>query len=412
MARLHRCPSDCVAPKQRLHGHRSESPAVPSQRDVAFSVDAHDSLQRMNSADATLLLALPTLPPRSEMERAFAARDTAYDGVFFVAVRTTGIFCRPSCPSRPQPANVEFLPSIRDCLTAGYRACKRCHPDGVTGTPPNWVTQLMQRLADSPNGRITAADLRALDVTPERARRWFRTHHGMSFAAWCRGHRLSAAFQRIRQGDDLDDAGLDAGFESQSGFREAFSRAFGDAPGRVGREAVADHHRVVVRLLESPIGPLLVGARDAGICLLEFADRRRLDSHLAKLAKQFEAALVPGDHPQLTRLAGELGEYFAGARREFSVPLLLHGTAFQVEVWNQLRGIPYGATISYETLAQRVGRPTGQRAVARANGDNRISILIPCHRVIGKDGQLTGYGGGLWRKRLLLELEHHGRLPT
>jgi AraC family transcriptional regulator of adaptative response/methylated-DNA-[protein]-cysteine methyltransferase len=246
-----------------------------------------------------------------------------------------------------------------------------------------------------------------LGVTPERARRWFQEHYGMSFAAWCRGHRLAGAFSRIRQGANLDDVVFDSGFESHSGFRDAFVRAFGDAPGRARREG----ERVVTAMLESPLGPVLAGASDAGLCLLEYTDRRMLEANFERMRQRFGCAVVPGEHALLTQLRSELNEYFAGKRRVFTVPLSPQGTPFQEKVWNELRRILYGETISYEELARRIGQATARRAVAQANGMNRLCILIPCHRVIGKDGSLTGYGGGLWRKRLLLELERAGGSP-
>src|SRR5436309_1228026 len=131
------------------------------------------------------------LPPRGTMERASASKDASYDGVFYVAVKTTGIFCKPSCPSRPNPENIEFFSSIKECLFAGYRACKRCHPLEANGKPPDWAQALISRVEAAPDTLLKAADLRAVGVTPERARRWFQAHYGMSFAAWCRGNRLA-----------------------------------------------------------------------------------------------------------------------------------------------------------------------------------------------------------------------------
>jgi len=349
----------------------------------------------------------PLLPPRAEMERAFTRKDASYDGVFYTAVRTTGIFCRPSCPSKPKLENTEFFASVKECLFAGYRACKRCDPLAANGERPAWVNELMQRVSDSASGRLQAHELRALGLTPERVRRWFTQNLGMTFAEWCRGQRLAGAFDRLRNGMKLDDVALDSGFESHSGFRDAFTRVFGEAPGR----ARNDGERIVIQMLDSPLGPLLVGATDDGVCLLEFTDRRMLETNLETIRKRFRSPAVPGEHRWLQQLQRELKEYFAGARNSFNVPLAPQGTAFQEAVWSQLRAIPFGQTIAYDELARRVGRPTAQRAVALANGQNRIAILIPCHRVIGKDGSLTGYGGGLWRKRLLLELERTGRLP-
>ena len=335
------------------------------------------------------------------MLRAFQAKNAEYDGVFFTAVKTTGIFCRPSCPSRPQPENIDFFGSIKDCLAAGYRPCKRCRPLEANGAPPSWAAELINRIEASPDARIQAADLRQMGLTPERARRWFKQHYGMTFAGWCRGHRMAGALNRIRQGASLDDAVFDSGFESHSGFRDAFRRTFGDAPGRARQNGGS----IVTTMLESPLGPLLAAATDDGICLLEYTDRRMLETSLTDLRKRLGCPIVPGEHKYLNQLRQELAEYFAGDRRDFTVPLSSAGTPFQQKVWQELQQIPHGTTISYDELARRIGQPTAQRAVARANGMNRICILIPCHRVIGKDGSLTGYGGGLWRKRLLLELE-------
>jgi AraC family transcriptional regulator of adaptative response/methylated-DNA-[protein]-cysteine methyltransferase len=265
----------------------------------------------------------------------------------------------------------------------------------------------MQRVEAAPDSRLKAADLRTLGITPERARRWFQQHYGMSFTAWCRGNRLAGAFLKIRKGSSLDDATFDSGFESLSGFREAFARAFGQAPG----ESRENGDRVVVAMIDSPLGPLLAGVNDDGVVFLEYTDRRMLEHNLKTLRRRFGCGVVPGQHPLLDSLRQELSEYFVGERKEFTLPLDSRGTAFQDKVWQELRRIPYATTISYDELALRIGQPTAQRAVARANGMNYVCILIPCHRVIGKDGSLTGYGGGLWRKRLLLELERTGILP-
>lgn len=345
-------------------------------------------------------------PSRCEMEQAFYRNDADYDGVFFVGVRTTGIFCRPSCPSRPQPENIEFFATLREAILAGYRPCKRCRPAEAYGTLPAWVAALIQKVEAAPNAKITTADLRSLGISPERARRWFRDHYGMTFSEWCRGQRLAKAFTHIRDGAPLDDVVLTNGYESHSGFREAFSKTFGVPP---GQEQTGDF--IAVQRLETPLGALLVGAVREGICLVEYSDRRMLEQNYATLRQRFGYPLLPVTHPQIDHLRRELSQYFAGTLIQFTVPLVIRGTPFQEKVWSALQQIPYGKTISYDRLAQNIGQPTAMRAVARANGMNRISILIPCHRVIGKNGQLTGYGGGLWRKRLLLELERTGRLP-
>lgn len=353
----------------------------------------------------------PSIPPTQislnlsalsdrEMEQAFYQKDASYDGVFFVAVRTTGIFCRPSCPSRPKPENIEFFPTLQEAIAAGYRPCKRCHPDEAYGALPDWVTALIQKLETSPNAKVSTADLQAIGISPERARRWFREHYGMTFAEWCRGRRLADAFTQIQEGTALNEVVFDTGYESHSGFREAFSKAFGVPP---KQSQTRDY--IAAQLIETPIGVLIAGAVREGICLLDFGDRRNLEQHYAPLRKQFGYPVLPVTNEAIEQLRQQLTRYFAGELTEFTVPIVPLGTDFQQRVWTELQTIPYGETISYDQLAQRINQPTAVRAVARANGTNRICILIPCHRVIGKDGQLTGYGGGLWRKRLLLELE-------
>jgi AraC family transcriptional regulator of adaptative response/methylated-DNA-[protein]-cysteine methyltransferase len=339
-----------------------------------------------------------------EMTAAWKQRDASYDGVFFFGVKTTGIFCRPSCPSRPRQEHLEFFHNSSEAVRAGYRPCKRCQPELANGQPPEWVARLMARAAESPEEKISARDLHALGVQPERARRWFLKNHGMTFAAWCRGMRLSRAFAQIRSGEPMDDVVLSHGFESHSGFRTAFARAFGKAPGKV-----RDEDCLRVTLLDTPMGLMLAAASNESLCQLEFADRQGLEKSYAEMRRRFALPVVPGENAVLKKLRQELQEYFNSDRREFTVPLDLRGTDFQQRVWRELQRIPFGKTASYETIAKKIGSPSSVRAVARANGTNRIYLLVPCHRVIAKDGTLSGYGGGVWRKRLLLDLERNGR---
>ncbi|MGH8699409.1 MAG: bifunctional transcriptional activator/DNA repair enzyme AdaA, partial [Burkholderiales bacterium] len=315
-------------------------------------------------------------------------------------VVTTGIFCRPSCPARqPRAENVKYFRSVKEAMFAGFRACKRCRPLEVPGAHPAWVAGLIARLEQAPERRIRDQDLRATGIEPERARRYFQQRYGMTFHAFARGYRLRRAFEQLRRGADLDEVAMSHGFESHSGFREAFGRVVGYAPGQ-SRSAEC----VTLSWIESPVGPLVAGATDQGVCLLEFSDRRMLEGQLEQVRRRL-GPVLPGSHPLLDRLRSELEEYFAGRRREFAVPLVYPGTPFQVKVWDALRRIPYGETYSYEKLAWAVGAPRGQRAVGHANGQNPVAIVIPCHRVVNKDGKLGGYGGGLWRKQLLLDLE-------
>jgi AraC family transcriptional regulator of adaptative response/methylated-DNA-[protein]-cysteine methyltransferase len=341
------------------------------------------------------------LPSLREIERATRERDASYDGVFFTAVRTTGIFCRPSCPARPALAkNKEYFATAREAIFAGYRPCKRCRPLETNGRPPDWVERLLAEVERHPTGRLRDAELRKLSIDPARARRYFLKHYGMTFQAYYRGRRMGEALQQIRQGADLDDVVLGNGYDSHSGFRDAFQRTFGQPP---GHSRGADC--IVTTWVESPIGPLVAAATAEGVCLLEFTDRRMLETQFATLRKRFTCAIVPGTNEHLEQLKDELARYFAGTRTEFCVPLVFPGSPFQRAVWERLLRIPYGETLSYEGLAADIDLPGAQRAVGRANGQNRIGVVIPCHRVINKSGRLGGYGGGLWRKEFLLDLE-------
>ena len=363
---------------------------------------------------ASPLVPPPALPPAGEMEAAFRRRDVSYDGVFYLGVRTTGIFCRPSCPARkPLARNVEYFATVREAVFAGYRPCKRCHPLEATGRAPAWVAELLARVERAPAERVTDGELRRMGVEPARARRYFQTNYGMTFHAYARGRRLARAFEQLRGGAELDRVALGSGFESHSGFRDAFARTFGDAPGRsLAARGGGPAGVVTLAWVESPLGPLVAGATDDGVCLLEFTDRRMLEAQLESVRRHFGAAAVPGTHPLLDRLREELAAYFAGTLRRFTVPLVYPGSEFQTRVWEALLRIPYGETRSYEALAVELGRAGAQRAVGHANGLNRIAIVIPCHRVVNKDGKLGGYGGGLWRKQRLLELERGiARLP-
>ena len=348
--------------------------------------------------------AMNTMPSIREMQRACSAKDASYDGIFFLAVRTTGIFCRPSCPARkPLPANVSYFSTVREALFAGYRPCKRCRPLDTNGRPPEWVTRVLG-LVEKREERIRDSELKDSGIDPFRVRRYFQKHYGMTFQAYCRARRMGGALEQLRRGSSLDDVTLGNGYASHSGFRDSCVRTFGRPPG-TGRNSDC----IVVSWLESPVGPLLAAANNQGVCLLEFTDRRMLETQFETLKKLFSCAIVPGENHHLNELRKQLERYFAGDLKQFSVPLVYPGTPFQENVWNELLRIPYGKTCSYEELARRVGSPDAQRAVGHANGLNRIAIVIPCHRVVNKDGKLGGYGGGLWRKQFLLDLEKGAR---
>lgn len=341
------------------------------------------------------------LPSEAEMYDAVVRSDREYDGAFVVAVKTTKIFCRPTCPARtPQKHNVEFFVGPRDALYAGYRPCKRCRPMEPAGKSPDWVQRAVSLVESRPDQKVRDEDLRRIQVAPERIRRYFQANFGMTFHAYARGRRLGEAFARIRDGQEVIEAAMDSGFESTSGFREAFRRAFGAPPSRAGELKL-----LTIKWIETPLGSMIAAADSEQLHLLEFSDRRMLPVQIDRLRRIIGCDFAPGTNSIIEALESELADYFSGDLRQFNTPIAMEGTEFQVRVWNQLLNIPYGETLSYSDLGRKIGVEAGPRAIGRANGDNRIAILIPCHRVIRADGTLCGYGGGLWRKQRLLELE-------
>lgn len=336
------------------------------------------------------------------MYRALVAGDASYDGVFFAAVRTTGIFCRPSCRARkPRAENTEFFPSARAAVDAGYRPCRKCHPLDRSRAAPEWVERLLELAEGSAQGRASDAELRRQGIEPARARRHFKERYGMTFHAYQRTRRMGLALAEIRSGGDPTRAAFDHGYESVSGFREAFKRTFGRPPAAGARETAP----LLARWLETPLGTMVAVDRGGALALLEFTDRRALTRELEQLTRRAGAPVVPGESEVLATVERELARYFEGSLTAFSVACDPGGTPFQARVWRRLAEIPYGETISYDRLARELGRPGAQRAVGRANGQNTCAIVIPCHRVIRADGSLSGYGGGVWRKQRLLELE-------
>lgn len=383
-----------------------------------------------------------TLPAETTMYDAFATRDASFDGLFIVGVKTTGVFCRPSCPARkPRERNVEYFASAEAAEAAGYRACKRCRPLDDVGASPHWMTHLMERIEAQPERRVTDADLRAMDIDPAAARRLFQSQFGMTFQDYQRALRIGRALAMIREGATATAAATNTGFESGSGFRDAFTRVLGCPP----REA---EHLVCLfaRRISTPLGPMIAGADETRLALLEFVDGRALDQPFAGARRKRSAVIIPGRNAILDRTEQELGDYFGrhahahpgvnseakiggtgvppvksngdshprrhsspsrarSARTSFTIPLAIEGTDFQIAVWRELLKIPFGETRSYADIARAVGKPSAVRAVGAANGANRIAIIIPCHRVVRSDGSLCGYAAGAWRKRWLLDHE-------
>ncbi|HUI28894.1 MAG TPA: methylated-DNA--[protein]-cysteine S-methyltransferase [Candidatus Acidoferrales bacterium] len=342
-----------------------------------------------------------TLWDEDIMYEAFMKRDASYEGIFFVAVRTTGIFCRPTCRARrAKREHIEFYQTAKDALLNGYRPCKVCRPLELLGSTPDFIQKLIDRVAADPSKKITDYDLVKMKIEPSKVRRWFKTNHGLTFQGYQRMLRINSALHQIKNGESVTEAAFENGYDSLSGFSEAFRKIVGTNPNGAKYANVINIHRFV-----TPLGPMIAGATEEGICLLEFTERRMLESEFGDLRRKLKANFVYGINEHISNLETQMREYFEGKRKTFDVPLVTPGSEFQKSVWQQLTTIPYGHTRSYEEQAIAINNLKALRAVASANGFNRIAIVIPCHRVIGKNGSLTGYGGGLWRKKWLLDFE-------
>jgi len=336
---------------------------------------------------------------------ALIARDPSYEGFAYVGVRTTGIFCRLTCPARkPKRHNVVFFSCKDAAQDAGFRPCLRCKPLDIRRPTSGALETLRDRIKAEPDRRWSAEDVKALGYDPSTVRRAFQREYGITFVQYARSQRLGLAVNTLQQGGSVMDAQLDAGYESGSGFRDAISKLIGDAPIRTPTRQI-----LTAQWLDTPIGAMLAVVDDAGVHLLEFAERKALPTEIERLRKRV-GPICFGQHPMLATLAHQVEQYFAGRSISFDAPIVQKGTAFEATVWDALRRIPPGATRSYGEIARFIDRPDAARAVARANGANQVAIIVPCHRVIGADGSLTGYGGKIWRKQWLLE--HERRLAA
>lgn len=343
-------------------------------------------------------MSLPADP--DTLYAALLARDPAYDGHWYVGVSTTGIFCRLTCPARkPRREHCSFHPSPAAAEAAGFRACLRCRPLEAGRATDGALETLRRAVDERPDARWDGAALEVMGHDPSTVRRAFKRAYGITFAQFARARRLGEGVASLHAGASVIDAQLDAGYASSSGFRAAIARLIGTAPARV-----RDRRVLIAGWIDTPIGAMLGVTCEAGVRLLEFADRAALPTEIARLQAR-HGAIRFGRSPMLGRLTGEVTAYFADAARPFAIPVMQEGSAFSQEVWAALRAVPTGETRSYGALARAIGRPAAVRAVARANGANQVAVIVPCHRIIGSDGRLVGYAGKLWRKSWLLEHE-------
>lgn len=347
--------------------------------------------------------------PLTDDERwqAVVARDRSTDGQFVLAVHTTGIFCRPGCPARtPKRENVTFFDTTADALRAGYRPCKRCKPTGESITEhQRQVVEAARRLIESSDSRLTLEHIAmSVGMSPWHLQRLFKAQTGLSPAQYQRSHRSNVLRETITAAPTVTHALHDAGYGSSSQFYATASEELGMTPSSY--RAGGPGQRIRYGIVRTWLGSLLVAATDRGICSLQMGDSE--DGMRERLREMFPKADFVDDDPAFTETLEAVVRLAEHPSDTPDLPLDARGTAFQHRVWNALRQIPGGSTRTYTEVAERIGAPAAVRAVARACADNPVPLLVPCHRVIGKNGTLTGYRYGLARKQALLEREATG----
>jgi AraC family transcriptional regulator, regulatory protein of adaptative response / methylated-DNA-[protein]-cysteine methyltransferase len=331
-------------------------------------------------------------------------RDASADGAFFYGVRTTGVFCRPSCASRlPHRQNVDFFASPDAARAAGYRECKRCQPGGLP-RELEIVNRACAALDADPQQRLTLAQLGdAVHVSPFHLQRIFKRVVGVSPRQYQAARRGAALRDALRSGADVTRATLDAGFGSPSRMYDSAAAELGMAPSAYRRKGAGLH--VYYASAPTPLGRVLVAMTNKGICKIAFGDDPA--PLVDDLRSEFASADLTDDPKRLAPFIEQVQTYLRGEREQFDLPLDIAATAFKQRVWEALRSIPYGETRSYSQIAEAVGSPRAVRAVANACATNPVALAIPCHRVVHKDGNLTGYRWGTARKATLLDTEAH-----
>jgi AraC family transcriptional regulator of adaptative response/methylated-DNA-[protein]-cysteine methyltransferase len=263
------------------------------------------------------------------------------------------------------------------------------------------VRTLVEAVEADPAKRWKDSDFNALSVDVSTACRQFKKRFGMTFVEYARARRMGLAMKKIQSGNSVIDTQLNTGYESSSGFRDAFSKIMGATPTKFDK-----HHKILqASWIDTPLGAMLAISDDEALCLLEFVDRRGLEREIERLKVKTKVVIIPGNAAPIEEIRSELQEYFNGVLQEFKTPLRFLGSPFQKLVWDELKRIPYGQTRSYRDQANAVGRQKSYRAVANANGANKLAIIIPCHRIINSNGDLGGYGGGVQRKKWLIDFE-------
>jgi AraC family transcriptional regulator, regulatory protein of adaptative response / methylated-DNA-[protein]-cysteine methyltransferase len=338
--------------------------------------------------------------------QAVLARDTASDGKFVFAVSSTGVYCRPSCPSkRPRRENVSFYRQAKEAESAGFRACLRCRPKAVTGNPQQemvkGVCRYIEQHLDEP---ITLAQLgKEFRQSPFHLQRTFKGVLGITPKEYANSCRMRGFRQHLKAGHSVTRAMHEAGYSSTSRLYSRTASELGMEPAKYRRGAIAAPIRYTCA--DSPLGRILIAATDKGICSIQFADS---DEELEQgLKQEFPFAARRRDSEGMADLSANLMQHMRGLQPAPALPLDIQATAFQRRVWSYLQSIRFGETRSYSEIAKAIKQPTAVRAVAHACATNPVAIAIPCHRVVRSNGDLGGYRWGLERKKTLLEMETH-----
>jgi AraC family transcriptional regulator, regulatory protein of adaptative response / methylated-DNA-[protein]-cysteine methyltransferase len=345
---------------------------------------------------------MTTLLNVDECYEAMEAKDRRYDGRFVVAVSTTGIFCRPSCPARtPFRQNVTFYATGAEAEAAGFRACKRCSPH--TQAFEAAITERVCRHLDAHvEARLKLDDLGALvGMSPQHLQRVFKRTLGISPREYHEALRLTHLKARLKAGDSVTDALYEAGYSSTSRLYENAAATLGMTPAtfRSGGKGAVIHYTIT----PCAMGQLLVAATEQGVCAVCLGDN--VEVLEAELHADYPAATIHHDPALVQDAVQTVLDYLAGNEPHLELPLDVRGTAFQWQVWQHLRTIPLGETRSYSQIAAAIGNPDATRAVAQACASNKVALVIPCHRVIRTDGSLGGYRWGVERKVQLLQQE-------
>jgi AraC family transcriptional regulator of adaptative response/methylated-DNA-[protein]-cysteine methyltransferase len=342
----------------------------------------------------------------TDMWHAIERRDRSAEGQFWLGVLTTGVFCRPGCPARtPLRKNVVFFDSLQQALRSGLRPCKRCRPLGTSIDQERAaiIGEACTVMLDTDTPPSLDELAHQAGMSASHFQKLFSTVVGLTPAQFARSVREQRLHRQLPVADSVIRAGLDAGYASNTQLYADAPEALGMSPGRFRNKGKGEtiHHAVI----ETWLGPTLIAATPRGICRLRFGDDE--SEMIAALESDFANATIAPADDAFRELVDQVVKSL-GTPDALNLPLDIRGTAFQMKVWHALRQIPFGSTVSYGELAEQIAQPTASRAVASACGSNDIAVLIPCHRVIGKDGTLTGYRWGVERKRKLLESEKVG----